>query len=333
MTKDELLARHRFSVLQHARKINNVTLTCSQFNISRNTYYKWLNRFKKYGYAGLFDQLRKPPAMPNETSKSIKQEILNYIIEYPTHGPDYIAYELKSKGIKVSSITIYNFLKKQGLNKRLDRMFYAQSQQNQGIYTNRYIRETAKKIPNHIEAYYTGELIGIDTFYIGTIKGLGRIYQKTAVDCSSSFGFAKVYAAFGSKEAVDFVENVLVPIYKGLRKPLNRILTDNGTEFISADFKKALEKHKITHTRTKVRSPYTNGFTERFNRTLLEEFYQNMLIKKHYTSIEQLLQDLDKYLIKYNFQRRHQGYKLNGKRPCDNFFSGKPQLCLPEKID
>lgn len=329
MTKDERLARHRLSVLQYAREIKNITLTCSTFNISRDTYYKWLKRFNKYGKEGLYDQLRKPPTMPNETKPSIKQQILNYIIEYPTHGPDRIADEFRLKGIQISSITIYNFLKKNGLNKRLDRMFYAQSQQNVGIYTNRYIRENVKKTPNHIEAYYTGELIGIDTFYIGTIKGLGRIYQKTAIDCSCSFGFAKIYTSFTSQDAVDFVENVLVPIYKGLRKPLNRILTDNGKEYISEYFNQCLKKHQIKHTTTKVRSPNTNGFTERLNRTLLEDFYQNMLIKKHYSSIEQLQQDLDKYLLKYNFQRTHQGYKLEGKRPCDNFFCGSPQLCLP----
>jgi transposase len=177
MTKDDRIASYKYSVLQHARKHNNITYTCQTLNVSRTIYYKWLKRFSQLGYLGLQDKKKTKPKMPNRIKKDKEQIILNYIINYPTHGPKRIANELKQQGVAISDTGVYNVLRRKSLNRRLDRLFYAQEKSDNPVVTERYIREITKGQGMHISAYYPGYLFCQDTFYVGTIKGLGRIYQ------------------------------------------------------------------------------------------------------------------------------------------------------------
>lgn len=193
MTKDDRIASYKYSVLQHARKHNNITYTCKIFNLSRTVYYKWLKRFSKLGYLGLQDKEKAKPKMPNQIKKDKEKIILNYVIEYPTHGPRRIANELRQQGNKISETGIYNVLCRKQLNHRLNRLFYAQEKSDNPVVTERYLREVAKRKEKHIHAYYPGYLFCQDTFYVGTIKGLGRIYQQAGIDAYSSFAFAKLY--------------------------------------------------------------------------------------------------------------------------------------------
>lgn len=94
MTKDDRITSHKYSVLQHARKHNNITYTCKVLNLSRSVYYKWLKRFGKLGYLGQQDKEKAKPKILNQIKPDKEQIILNYIIEYPTHGPRRIADEL-----------------------------------------------------------------------------------------------------------------------------------------------------------------------------------------------------------------------------------------------
>ena len=183
MTKDERIASYKYSVLQHARKHNNITYTCEVFCLSRTVYYKWLKRFSKLGYLGLQDKKKAKPKMPNQIKPDKEKIILNYIIDYPTHGPRRIANELRQQDITISETGIYHVLCRKQLNHRLNRLFYAQEKSDNPVVTERYLREVAKRKPAHINAYYPGYLFCQDTFYVGTIKGLGRIYQQTGIDC------------------------------------------------------------------------------------------------------------------------------------------------------
>jgi len=336
MTKDDFLASFKYSVLQHARKHNNITYSCREFNISRTVYYKWLKRFSKLGYLGLQDKEKAKPKMPNQLNKDKEKIIFNYIIEYPTHGPRRISNELSQQEIKVSETGVYNVLRRKQLNRRLDRLFYAQDKSDNPIITERYLREVAKRKPAHIKACYPGYLCCQDTFYVGTIKGLGRIYQQTGMDAYSNFGFAKVYQDKMATSAIDFLETKALPVYQGFHIPLDRILTDNGKEYTTHwidgkhEYEKFLKENSIRHTKIKPRIPQSNGIVERFNRTLLEEFYQIAMIKKVYSSLSGLQDDLDKFIYHYNFKRTNQGYRLRGKIPYQKFLDGKRKYALPE---
>jgi len=336
MTTDERIANFKYSVLEHARKHKNVTSTCKLFNLSRTTYYAWLRRFHQLGYLGLKDQERAQPQMPNQIKPDQEQIIDNYIVNYPTHGPRRIAYELRFRGIIISETGVYHVLRRNGLNHRLDRLFYAQEHSDNPVITERYLREVEKREEAHIEAFYPGYLFCQDTFYVGTIKGLGRIYQQAGIDAYSNFGLAKVYLNKQADSAIDFVKTKVIPGYGLFQIPLDRILTDNGKEYTTHwvggkhDYENFLASCGIRHNKIKARCPKSNGMVERFNRTLLEEFYQIAMLKKVYTSLEQLQDDLDQFIYYYNFKRTNQGYRLKGKIPYQKFLDGKRKLALLE---
>jgi transposase InsO family protein len=335
MTKDDFLISFKYSVLQHARKHNNVTYSCREFNISRTVYYKWLKRFNKLGYPGLQNKEKAKPRMPNQIKQDKEKIILNYIIAYPTHGPKRIANELSQQKIKISDTGVYKVLRRRSLNRRLDRLFYTQEKSDNPVVTERYLREIEKRQKVHISAYYPGYLFCQDTFYVGTIKGLGRIYQQTGIDAYAGFGFAKVYTDKMAISAIDFLETKVLPVYGEFHVPLDRILTDNGKEYSTHwangkhEYETYLETHGIRHTRIKPRMPQSNGIVERFNRTLLEEFYQIAMIKKVYSSLSELQDDLDQFITYYNFKRTNQGYRLKGKIPYQKFLDGKRKYALP----
>jgi len=336
MTKDKRIMNYKYSVLQHARENKNITFTCKVFQISRTIYYNWLKRFIKYGYLGLRDKIKRKPRMPNQIKPEKEKIILNYIMNYPTHGPRRIANELKQQGTTISDTGIYHVLCRKGLNHRLDRLFYAQEKSHHPVVTERYLREIIKRQRIHIDAHYSGYLFCQDTCYVGTIKGLGRIYQQTGIDAYSNFGFAKVYRDKTAGSAIDFLKTKVLPVYGQFHIPLDRILTDNGKEYTTHwvnahhGYETFLQENHIRHTRIKPRNPQSNGMVERFNRTLLDEFYQITMIKKVYTSLAQLQVDLDSFITYYNFKRTNQGYRLKGKIPYQKFLDGKRKYTLPE---
>ena len=338
MTKDDRIASYKYSVLQHARKHKNITYTCQVLNVSRTIYYKWLKRFSQLGYLGLQDKVKRKPKMPNQIKPDKEQIILNYIIDYPTHGPKRIANELRQQNIMISDTGVYKVLYRKQLNRRLDRLFFAQEKSDNPVVTERYLREIEKRQKVHISAYYPGYLFCQDTFYVGTIKGLGRIYQQTGVDAYAGFGFAKVYTDKTAISAIDFLETKVLPVYGEFHIPLNRILTDNGKEYTTHwvngkhEYEKYLETQGIRHTRIKPRTPQSNGMVERFNRTLLEEFYQITMMKKVYSCLPELQDDLDQFITYFNFKRTNQGYRLKGKIPYQKFLDSKRKYALPEPL-
>jgi len=274
--------------------------------------------------------------MPNRIKPDKEEIILSYIIDYPTHGPRRITNELRQQSIIISEAGVYNFLRRRQLNLRLDRLFYAQEKSDNPVVTERYIREVAKKKPAHIKAYYPGYLFCQDTFYIGTIKGLGRIYQQAGIYAYASFGFAKVYADKTAVRAINLLKTKVLPVYKEFNIPLDRILTDNGKGYTTHwsnskhEYEKFLKQNRIRHTKIKPRTPQSNGIVERFNSTLLEEFYQIAMMKKVYSSLSELQDDLDQFIYYCNFKRTNQGYRLKGKIPYQKFLNGKRKYALPE---
>ena len=338
MTKNERIASYKYSVLQHARENKNISYTCKVLNLSRTIYYRWLKRFSKLGYPGLQDKVKRKPKMPNQIKPDFEAIILNYTINYPTHGPKRIANELKQQGMVISDTGIYKVLCRKQLNHRLDRLFYAQEQSDNPVVTERYLREIVKRQRMHIHAHYPGYLFCQDTFYVGTIKGLGRIYQQTGIDAYASFGFAKVYTDKTVTSSIDFLKTKVLPMYRQFNISVDRILTDNGKEYTTHwingqhGYETFLKKNHIRHTRIKPRSPQSNGIVERFNRTLLEEFYQVAMLKKIYHSLSQLQGDLDQFITYYNFKRTNQGYRLKGKIPYQKFLDGKRKYALPEPL-
>jgi transposase InsO family protein len=173
----------------------------------------------------------------------------------------------------------------------------------------------------------------MNLFYVGRIKGIGKIDQFTAVDCYSSFGFAGLAQTKSASNAIGFLETQVLPYFEG--RALRRILTDNGTEFVcrgwleeAHPFVDHLEASGIQHTTTKIRHPWTNGHVERFQQTVLKEFYQRVFQERHYESVSQLEGGLEDYLLHYNFERPHQGRHNDGRVPAELYMEPSRQPAL-----
>ena len=171
----------------------------------------------------------------------------------------------------------------------------------------------------HVEVSAPGELLNQDTFYWGTLKGVGKIYVQVVVDAFCSLAFAKVYTSKMPITAAELLYDRVLPFYEALGVPVQGVLTDNGREYCGRPerhpYELLLALHDIEHRRTKIRSPRTNGFVERMNRTLLDECFRIKGRTTWYISPEEIQRDLDQYLSFYNLKRSHQGYRLKGRTP------------------
>ena len=178
-----------------------------------------------------------------------------------------------------------------------------------------------------IETAHLGYLGSQDTFYVGTLKGVGRVYQQTFVDTYCKVAFAKLYKTKTPIAAADLLNDQVLPLFEEQALPMLRILTDRGTEYCGKveqhDYQLYLAMNDIEHTKTKARSPQTNGICERFHKTILQEFYQVTFRKKVYADIDALQKDLDEWLHYYNNERTHQGKMCYGRTPMATLEDGK----------
>ena len=186
-----------------------------------------------------------------------------------------------------------------------------------------------------IETFHPGYLGSQDTFYVGTLKGVGRIYQQTFVDTYSKVAFAKLYTTKTPITSADLLNDKVLPFFDNHKLPMLRVLTDRGTEYCgkaeSHDYQLYLAINDIDHTKTKARHPQTNGICERFHKTILQEFYQVTFRKKIYTEIEMLQTDLNSWIDYYNNERTHQGKMCCGRTPIETLEDGKA-ICNEKMI-
>ena len=180
-----------------------------------------------------------------------------------------------------------------------------------------------KQAAGEIESEHPGYLIAQDTFYVGNMKGVGRIYQQTVIDTYSKVAFAKLYDRKNALVAADMLNDRVIPFFDSKEIPVLRVLTDRGSEYCGNrehhEYELYLDLENIDHTKTKAKSPQTNGICERFHKTILSEFYQIAFRKKIYESIEMLQNDLDEWLREYNESRPHSGKYCYGKTPMQTF--------------
>lgn len=326
MTAEEKLAHQRLSVLQLAEMLGNVTEACRQRDISRTQFYEYKRRFQTHGLEGLKDLPPIHKTHPFTTPPETVEKILNLSMEHPAWGCDRLSDQLMLAGIKVSSPTVQDILIKNGMGSRYERLMKLEERMlEQKIdLTPQQVAMIEKANPafkeRHVESSRPGELLSQDTFYVGYLKGVGKVYLHTVVDTYGSYAFGFLHTSKQPEAAVAVLHNDVLPFYQDQGIQVEKILTDNGREFCGTDshpFEVYLQLNDIKHKRTKVRKPQTNGFVERFHRTVLDEFFRLAFRSKMYESVEALQADLDTWLVYYNTERTHQGYRNRGRRPMD----------------
>jgi len=326
MDPKEKVARQRLSVLQLAEALGNVSEACRQRGMTRTQFYEYKRRFQTHGLEGLKDLPPIHKTHPQTTPPEIVDKILELSFKHPGWGCVKLSDMLKLQGINVSSPTIQNILIKHGMGTKYERLLKLEEKA-----ANEPIELTAEQIAliekanpcfreRHIESSRPGELLAQDTFFVGTLKGVGKVYLQAVVDTYGSYAFGFLHTGKLPECAVAVLHNDVLPFYEERNLTVNAILTDNGREYCGKEthpYELYLALNDIEHRKTKVRRPQTNGFVERFNRTALDEFFRTAFREKFYESVEALQEDFDKWLIHYNTERPHRGYRNMGKRPIE----------------
>lgn len=333
MTAQQKLATQRLTLLQLAQALGNVSEACRHRGVSRSQFYEYKRAFQEQGFQGLLDRPPIPKSFPNETPKEVKEKIIALSIEHPAWGQQRVSDQLQLEGVSVSPATVRNIWLKEGLQTRYQRILRLEEQTHgkDVNLTEEQIRLLEKANPcfreRKVESPYPGYLLSQDTFMVGTMKGVGRIYLQAVVDTYGSYAFGKLYTSKRPETAVDVLYDRVLPFYQEQELKVEHILTDNGREYCGRamihPYQVFLELSEIGHRTTKVSTPRTNGFVERFNRTVLDEFFRETFRKKLYTAVDELQNDLDVWLNHYNHERPHRGYRNMGKRPIETIESGK----------
>jgi transposase InsO family protein len=318
--------RRKLSLLKLAEELGNVSKACNIMGYHRDTFYEVRRAFQVGGVAALVENRRGPRGPhPNRVSPEIESKILDYCLERPTHGAQRVSNELRLQGVTVSSSGVRGVWLRHNLETRIKRLLRLEeaSRENTLLLSEQQIKLLERHSPEfrcrHVEASRPGELLNQDTFYWGTLKGVGKVYVQVVVDVFCSIAFAKLYNSKMPITACDLLYDRVLPFYETLGVPVGAILTDNGREFCGRPeihpYELLTAMEGIEHRTTKVRSPRTNGFVERMNRTMLDECFRVSGRTTWFESIEQIQADLDKFITYYNLERSHQGYRLQGRTP------------------
>ena len=330
----ENVIRHKVGLLNLAEELQNVSRACKVMGVSRDTFYRYKQAVEDGGVDSLIEQTRKKPNPKNRIDMVIEQAVIEYALEQPAHGQVRASNELRKRGIFVSPTGVRGAWKRNELHtfKLRLKALEAKAAAEGLVYTESQIaalekRENDREACGEIETQHPGYLGSQDTYYVGTLKGVGRIYQQTFVDTYSKVAAAKLYTTKTPITAADLLNDRVLPLFGKHELPLLRILTDRGTEYCGRpeehDYQLYLAINDIDHTKTKAKSPQTNGICERFHKTILDEFYKVAFRKRIYEDLESLQHDLDVWIDFYNNERTHQGKMCCGRTPMATLEDGK----------
>ena len=326
--------KHKVGLLNLAAELGNVSRACKVMGFSRDTFYRYQTALEAGGVDALIDANRRKPNLRNRVDEAIEVAVTEFALEQPAFGQHRVSNELRKRGVFVSPSGVRSIWLRRDLEsfkKRLSALERRVAETGE-VLTEAQVVALEKKQEDdvahgEIETAHPGYLGSQDTFYVGTIKGVGRIYQQTFVDTYSKWAAAKLYTTKTPITAADLLNDRVLPFLEEQDMGLIRVLTDRGTEYCGRpethDYQLYLALNEIEHTKTKVRHPQTNGICERFHKTILQEFYQVTFRRKIYRSIEELQNDLDDWLAYYNNDRTHQGKMCCGRTPMQTLIDGK----------
>ncbi|GHY02623.1 iSSod13, transposase [Vibrio cholerae] len=285
------IIKHKAGLLNLAEELGNVSRACKVMGVSRDTFYRYQELVETGGIDALINRSRRAPNLKNRVDSETEQAVIKYAIDFPARGQVRTSNELRKLGVFISPSGVRSIWLRNDLENFKKRLIALEKQvvENGIILTDEQVAALERKKHDdeacgEIETAHPGYLCSQDTFYVGNLKGVGRIYQQTFVDTYSKVAFAKLYTTKTPITAADILNDKVLPFFEAHELPMLRILTDRGTEYCGRveqhDYQLYLAINDIDHTKTKAMSPQTNGICERFHKTILNEFYQVTFRKK-----------------------------------------------------
>lgn len=326
--------KHKTGLLNLAAELGNVSKACRIMGFSRDTFYRYQTARDAGGVEALFAVSRKKPNLKNRVDEATEQAVIEFATAFPAYGQVRANNELRKAGVFVSPSGVRSIWLRHDLASMKQRLRVLERKsaeegivlteaQAQALERRKHDEESCGEIETHHPGYLSSQ----DTFYVGTIKGVGRIYQHTFVDTYSKWAAAKLYTTKTPITGADLLNDRVLPFFASQEMGIIRILTDRGTEYCGKlethDYQLYLGVNGIEHTKTKARHPQINGICERFHKTILREFYQVAFRRKLYHSLEELQTDLDAWPDHYNSDRTHQGKMCCGRTPMQTLLDRK----------
>jgi transposase InsO family protein len=328
------IIKNKLGLLNLAAELGNVSKACRVMGFSRDTFYRYKDAVEAGDINALIDKSRRKPNPKNRTDEASEAAVVAFALEFPAYGQVRASNELRKRGVFVSPSGARSIWLRHELETFRKRLAALERQvaQTGAVLTEAQVVALERKRDDdlacgEIETAHPGYLGSQDTFYVGTLKGVGRIYQQTFVDTYSKWAAAKLYTTKTPITAADLLNDRVLPFFEEQGMAVLRMLTDRGTEFCGKaeahDYELFLALNDIEHTKTKAQHPQTNGICERFHKTVLQEFYQVAFRKKIYAGIEDLQKDLDAWIEQYNTARTHEGKMCCGRTPFATMLAGK----------